>query len=54
MLDCLQHQHLLVEGAAGVAVAGCLQDAARTGRAAAIIVCGGNLPLSRLRALLAG
>jgi threonine dehydratase len=54
MLDCLRHQHLLVEGAAGVAVAGCLQDAARGGRRAAIVVCGGNLPLSRLRALLAG
>ena len=54
MRDCLRHQHLLVEGAAGVAIAACRADRARTGRRAAIVVCGGNLPLDRLRALLAG
>ncbi|MBM4063060.1 MAG: threonine/serine dehydratase [Planctomycetes bacterium] len=52
LLGCLEHQHLLVEGAAAVAIAGCLQDAPPAGRRAAIVVCGGNLPLERLRALL--
>ena len=54
MLGCLRHQHLLVEGAAGVALAACLADGLRRGRHAAVIVCGGNLPLPLLRRLLAG
>jgi len=54
MLGCLRHQHLLVEGAAGVAVAACLADGRRRGRRAAVIVCGGNLPLPLLQRLLAG
>lgn len=49
----LGEQHLLVEGAAAVAVAACLQDEALAGRRAAIVVCGGNLPLPLLRRLLA-
>lgn len=53
MLDTLTQQHLLIEGAAGVAVAGCLADARGRGRVAAVIVCGGNLPVATLRALLA-
>lgn len=52
VLDTLQHQHLLIEGAAGVAIAGCLADQERRGRRAAIVVCGGNLPLATLRELL--
>lgn len=54
MLGCLRHQHLLVEGAAGVAVAACLADGRRRGLRAAVIVCGGNLPLPLLQRLLAG
>lgn len=53
VLGMLRHEHMLVEGAAGVAIAGCLADAAGTGRRAAIVVCGANLPLATLRTLLA-
>lgn len=52
LLGCLEHQHLLVEGAAAVAVAACLADPELRGRRAAVIVCGANLPFSRLRSLL--
>ena len=52
LLATLEHQHLLVEGAAAVAIAGCLQARDRRGRRAAVVVCGGNLPLSRLRSVL--
>ena len=53
LLGCLEHQHLLVEGAAAVALAALLQDEAVRGRRAAVIVCGGNVPFATLRALLA-
>lgn len=53
MRDCLAHQHLLVEGAAGVAFAGLRQDAARP-RRTAVVVCGANLPYAALQRLLAG
>jgi len=53
LLAMLRQQHLLVEGAAAVAVAACLQDPGLAGRRAAIVVCGGNLPLSVLQRLLA-
>ena len=52
VLGMLEHHHQLVEGAAGVAIAGCLADAAARGQSAAIVVCGANLPLPTLRALL--
>lgn len=51
--DSLHHQHLLLEGAAGVALAACLQDRELRGRRAAVIACGSNLPLPLLRRLLA-
>lgn len=51
--DALECSHLLVEGAAGVALAACRQDAAARGRRAAVVVCGANVPLARLRAMLA-
>jgi threonine dehydratase len=54
LLDCLEHQHLLVEGAAAVAIAACLTDRELAGRRAAIVVCGGNLPFGKLRTLLLG
>jgi threonine dehydratase len=50
----LESHHMLVEGAAGVAIAGCLADRAARGTRAAIVVCGANLPLATLRSLLAG
>ncbi len=53
VLDTLRYQHLLIEGAAGVAVAGCLADEERRSRRAAVVICGGNLPLATLRELLA-
>ena len=53
VLGLLRHEHLLVEGAAGVAIAGCLADAAGAERRSAIVVCGANLPLVTLRSLLA-
>lgn len=52
MRDCLSHQHLLVEGAVGVAVAAARQDRPARGRHVAIVVCGGNLPMALLRRLL--
>lgn len=48
----LAEQHLLIEGAAAVAVAACLQDRHLRGRRAVVVVCGGNLPLASLTALL--
>lgn len=52
LLDLLRRQHLLVEGAAAVPVAALLRDPQAAGRRIAIVVCGANLPFSRLRALL--
>lgn len=49
----LEHEHLLVEGAAAVALAACLQDRALRGRRAVVVVCGGNLPRATLTRLLA-
>ena len=54
MRAMLRHQHLLVEGAAGLAVAGLLADRELDGRRAAVVVCGGNLPYARLGELLRG
>ena len=52
ILGALEHQHLLVEGAAAVAIAACLQDRELRGRRAAVVVCGGNLPRTVLERLL--
>ncbi len=51
------HHHVMIEGAAGVAVAGFLQDAERLGeqladRRVAIILCGANIALPTLREVL--
>lgn len=46
-------QGLRIEGAAGVAVAGCLADARARGRRSAVIVCGGNVSAAA-RAIVAG
>ncbi len=49
----IRHHHALVEGAAGVAVAACLKDRGRlAGRHAAVVLCGANVSLETLRAVL--
>lgn len=53
MRDALHHQHQLVEGAVGVAIAACRRDRELRERRAAIIVCGGNLPFELLQKLVA-
>jgi len=53
LLATLEHQHLLVEGAAAVAIEACRADRGIAGRRVAVVVCGGNLPFATLRALLA-
>jgi len=53
MRGMLEHEHQLVEGAAGVAIAACLADARARGRRSAVVVCGANVPLVTLRSLLA-
>lgn len=47
MRSMLEQQQVRCEGAAGVAVAGCLADAAAAGRRSAVIVCGGNAAAGR-------
>ncbi len=54
MQDALRHQHLLVEGAVGVAIAACRADRERRGQRVAVVVCGGNLPFELLQRLVAG
>ncbi len=49
----LAGEHLLAEGAAGVALAGLLQTAARwQGRQVAVVLCGGNISLETLKGIL--
>jgi threonine dehydratase len=51
----IEKHHTLIEGAAGVAVAGYLKDRERApGLSAAIVLCGANIALERLREVLAG
>lgn len=54
LIATLEHQHLLVEGAAAVAVAGLLADVAggQPARRSVVVICGGNLPLATLRRVL--
>ena len=53
MRQIMANEHLLVEGAAGVAAAGLwkLQERFR-GRAVAVVLCGGNISLETLRSVL--
>jgi threonine dehydratase len=54
MLEFIGAHHLLIEGAAGVAVAGFLKAAERlAGERSVVVICGGNISLDTLRALLA-
>lgn len=49
----METQHLLVEGAAGAAVAGYLNDPQRgRGQIVAIVLCGGNIDLGTLKRIL--
>jgi threonine dehydratase len=50
----LRAHYMIIEGAAGVAVAGFLQAADRlAGRRVAIVLCGANVPIAQLRTILA-
>ena len=49
----METQHLLIEGAAGAAVAGYLKDPQRgRGRTVAVVLCGGNIDLGTLKRVL--
>ncbi len=53
MREIMEGQHLLVEGAAGVAVAALLKTQAQWGgKQVAVVLCGGNISLQTLRAVL--
>ena len=52
MRDALSRQHMLVEGAVGVAIAACRADTARRGDRIVLVVCGGNLPYELVRRLV--
>ncbi len=52
MVATLREGRLLAEGAAAVAIAACRADANRRGRRAAVVLCGANVDLATVRALL--
>ena len=53
MREVMEGQHLLVEGAAGVAVAALRKTQDRwQGKQAAVVLCGGNISLDTLRSVL--
>ncbi|MCB9887253.1 MAG: threonine/serine dehydratase [Planctomycetes bacterium] len=52
VVTALAEERQLLEGAAGVAIAGLLADPAGRGRRAAVLACGGNLSLDKLQGLL--
>ena len=50
----IEKHHMLIEGAAGVAIAGFLKERARLGgKRAAIVICGANISAEQLRTVLA-
>jgi threonine dehydratase len=52
---CLEGQHMLVEGAAGVAVAAYLKRSAEwAGKRVAIVICGANIGVETLKSVLGG
>lgn len=53
IVDMLRHQHLLVEGAAALAVAGLLQARELPQGPVAVVVCGANLPFDLLQRAIA-
>jgi threonine dehydratase len=55
MRQAMEYQHLLIEGAAGVALAAVLKTPERwRGRQVAVVLCGGNISLGTLRGVLGG
>ena len=55
MREIMEGQHLLVEGAAGVAVAALRKTQERwQGKQVAVVLCGGNISLATLRSVLEG
>jgi threonine dehydratase len=53
MRQVMEFQHLLIEGAAGVAAAALLKTQAQVeGKQAAVVLCGGNISLPTLRSVL--
>ena len=55
MREVMEGQHLLVEGAAGVAVAALRKTQEQwQGKQAAVVLCGGNISLATLRSVLEG
>jgi threonine dehydratase len=53
MRQVMEGQHLLIEGAAGVAVAALLKTMERwQGKQVAVVLCGGNISLQTLRTIL--
>ena len=53
MREFIDSHHMLLEGAAGVAIAGLLQDAARCeGKNVVVIVCGGNISRETLKKII--
>ncbi len=53
MRAVMESHHLLVEGSAGVAVAGLLQTQERfRGRAVTVVLCGANISLTTLKSVL--
>lgn len=51
--DIVAHHHMLIEGAAGVAVAACLRDTQRApGERAVVLLCGANIDAGVLKGLL--
>jgi threonine dehydratase len=53
MRHCIEHEHMLVEGSAGVALAASWQAAeSLRGQNVAIVLCGANVSTETLRAVL--
>jgi len=51
--DVVAHHHMLIEGAAGVAVAACLHDTKRRpGQSAVVLLCGANIDAGVLKEVL--
>ncbi len=49
----IEQHHMLIEGAAGVAIAGFLKEAPRLeGKTVAIVICGANISTDQMRVVL--
>ena len=53
MLSAINQHHMLIEGAAGVAIAAFLKEQENyKGKRVAILVCGGNIGVDKLREVI--